>query len=161
MATYHSLLIPQNVEHLLTIYSTFQAACLEDWCSLYLPFLLAFPSALPMEGSGLPSQHTGEPGPVLPSFPDIAWSITFSQWVLLNSPLHGGTSQCLCQSWQKKDKDKESFPWAASPLHCVVQHAKFTGEGNLPVLPMGPALGRGLNAPMGEKSDEGESVLRH
>lgn len=130
-------------------------------------FLFSLPSLLhcPREAGWWvtqPAQLPREPCPILPPSPDITWSIPFSQRVLLNSPQHGATPQCLCQQCQKEDEDKEKerFPRAASPLGCGLQNAQFTGEGNLLALPMGSALGRGLNAPMADKSDEGDSGVQ-
>lgn len=78
VTTYHSLLIPQNVEHLMKIYSSFQASCLGDWCSAYLPLLPAFPFALPMEGRvvGYPASTEHRRALSCPAF--LPW------WCLIN-----------------------------------------------------------------------------
>lgn len=130
VATYLSPLIPQNVECLLTNHSSFKAPCL--WC-WYSPQWQPLPSpclrlctARRRQSGGLPSQHEaqhpGEPRTaLLPSRCPVNHFLTAAP---AKSSLRG-TPLGACLS---------------TPLSCVLQHARFAGEGNLLALPMAPVL---------------------
>lgn len=133
VATYQSLLIPQNVEHLLKIYSSFQAPCLGDWCSPYLPLLSAFPLALPVEGRVVGSPASTAPKRALPCPAFLSWSITFSQWVLLNSPLRGAPLSACVSTGRRRTRMRSTFH--GLPLLLAVFYSILSSQEKAACLP--------------------------